>query len=96
MKELPLIACSLPASSQGARLDEWHALVDAATTRARTGVGAILRFGPADAARARALAAAEKECCPFFSFEFLEEGDETTMLIRAPLQAAELIDRLLA
>lgn len=96
MKELPLVACSLPAAEQGSRANEWRALVDAATTRARTGVGAILKFAPADAVRARALAKAELECCPFFSFEFLEEGDETTMLIRAPLQAAELIDRLLA
>lgn len=91
-----MIACSLPAGAQTTRLEEWRALVDRASTVSRTGVGAILRFGEADAAEARALAAAEHECCPFFNFEFLEEGEETTMLIRAPLEARELVDRLIS
>lgn len=96
MKELPLIACSLYAGEQSARLDEWRALASRALEVTPSSAGAAVRFAAADEPEARRLAALETRCCPFFSFEFAPAGDGIVMSVRAPVDARELVERLFA
>lgn len=83
-RHLPLIACSLDASCQSARLAEWDALLRLADLRESIPNG--VRYTLAAAAieeRLRALAAAEKQCCPFFEFQIGRTGDRVDMTVTA-------------
>jgi hypothetical protein len=77
-RNLPLVACSLTAQDQSARLDAWRSLLESASTRADLADGMSYVFRPASAfaQRVRDLAAAEQECCAFLDFEVVEQDDE--------------------
>jgi hypothetical protein len=76
---LPVVACSLSATGQRERLNEWRALLARADTRESLSTGMRYRF-PADlTGEVRALAAAEQECCSFLRFD-LTQADNTLVL----------------
>ncbi|MGI8710806.1 MAG: hypothetical protein ACR2LA_07445 [Acidimicrobiales bacterium] len=88
----PPIACSLSAEGMDVRLAEWRVLLTAVTERAELEGGLRLMFEPsvpaADVAR---LAAAEQECCPFFSFAVTIDSRGTALEVTAPAEAADLV-----
>jgi hypothetical protein len=83
MRDLPLVACSLGGADQRERLAEWKALLAAATSREELRTGMRYRFPVALAKRARALAAAEGECCSFLRFDLAEDGDGFVLTVEA-------------
>ncbi len=95
-RELPLIACSLPAGEQGARLQQWRALVSRAVAVTWTDAGAMLTFEERDVVAARHLAALESRCCTFFTFDFETDVSQLRMSVGAPPGARELVQRLLS
>jgi hypothetical protein len=94
-RELPMIACSLPASDQGTRLAEWRALAAKAIEVEWSDNGARLAFDGEMIDTARHLVEAEQACCPFFDFALAESLDGFTLSITAPPEAIELVSRLL-
>ncbi|HEY3871290.1 MAG TPA: MerR family transcriptional regulator [Actinocrinis sp.] len=89
------IACSLDGADLEQRAADWRGLLDgAAPARIPDGV----RFDlPAERAAAlAALAAAEQHCCPFFDFRLHLDGPLVHFEVRAPAEAAELVDQLSA
>lgn len=71
MSELP-IACTLGAGDAAARCDRWLALAgDALVDKAATEAGVRLRYAATDRVEGelRELAAAERECCAFASWD---------------------------
>jgi hypothetical protein len=96
--ELP-IACSLNATELPARLAEMAALGRDALLDARTGqTRAELRFagGAGVCERAKAIVAAESQCCAFLTMAVTAESDTVLLAIDAPEGAeivlAELVD----
>ena len=93
---LPVIACSLDATGQQARLAEWRDLLAAAVSREETSGGVRYAFA-ADARaeqRIRDLAAAEHGCCSFLEFDVRRHADRVLMSVTAPpdgLDALRLI-----
>jgi hypothetical protein len=93
---LPLIACSLDATGQQARLAQWREALVAAVSREETSEGVRYTF-VADAQaeqRIRDLAAAERGCCSFLEFEVRRHADQVLMNVTAPpdgLDALRLI-----
>lgn len=84
-RHLPLVACSLDASGQSARLAEWEELLRLADLRQQVPNGVRYTFAaPAIEERLRALAAAEKQCCSFFEFQIGRVGDRLEMIVTAP------------
>ena len=82
-KNLPLVACSLSAEDQPARLDKWGSLLASAASRAEVPGGMSYVFRPlsAFAERVRDLAAAEHDCCTFLDFEIVEQNDELRLTV---------------
>ena len=89
----PPVACSLGAE-QGERTAEWHeALADAPTRRVAGGVRVEL---PVEALnQISALAIAEQECCPFFTFDIALRGPQFTLTFTAPPEGMPMLDALL-
>lgn len=89
----PPVACSLGAG-QGERITEWHeALADAPTRRVAGGARVEL---PVDVlSQISALAVAEQECCPFFTFDIALRGPRFTLTITAPPEGTPMLDDLL-
>ena len=91
MTEIP-IACSLSAAEQGERRDAAQRLVAAALLDARvTDRGAMLRFSGAAEPALRELIAAERECCPFLTFELSERGDGLSLAVSGPPEARPIV-----
>ena len=87
MTELP-IACSLSAAAQRERRETARRLVAVSLLDARaTDRGAVLRFAGATEAALRELIAAERECCPFLTFDLSERGDELSLVVSGPAEA---------
>jgi MerR family copper efflux transcriptional regulator len=80
---LPLIACSLDATGQEARLAEWQELLGQAASREETPDGARFTFvaDERDEQRIRELAAAEHECCAFLEFDVTRREDQVVMSV---------------
>jgi len=90
-----IIACLLDRDLVRERIDDWKRVVDEALEVETFGEGARLRFAHGElVARVAALAEAEHECCPFFTF-VLTIGAVVTLDVTAPLEARPLVDVLL-
>jgi hypothetical protein len=90
---LPLIACSLDATGQQARLAQWRSLLGAAVSREEMSDGVRYTF-VADARmeqRIRDLAAAEHGCCSFLEFDVSRHTNHVLMNVTA---APEGLDAL--
>jgi hypothetical protein len=79
------IACTLGAGEMSGRLDEWNALLAGVVTRVPLDGGIRLGFGPdSDVTEIARLAAAEQECCRFFSFALVIDQRGTALEVHAP------------
>lgn len=93
------VACTLDAGDMAARLDDWQELL-AGTADLMSGVtrrtavegGLRLEFGPGvDVGELARLAAAEQDCCRFFSFAIAIDGRGVALEVRAPADAADVV-----
>lgn len=88
----PSIACTLPASQMGGRLDDWTAVLHHVDRREPIDGGVRLRLSSetplADLAR---LMVAEQACCPFFSFSLVVDTRGTSLEVRAPEDALAMV-----
>ncbi|HMJ76818.1 MAG TPA: MerR family transcriptional regulator [Iamia sp.] len=93
--EVP-IACSLPAGGLEDRTAEWSALLDHVTAREATVDGGLrLALDPATpVAEVARLVTAEQDCCAFFSFAVTVDVRGLALEVRAPDDAASLVDAL--
>jgi hypothetical protein len=92
-ERLPLIACSLDAMGQQARLAQWRDALAAAVSREETSEGVRYAF-VADAQaeqHIRDLAAAEHRCCSFLEFEVTRRADRVLMNITAPAEGRDAL-----
>jgi hypothetical protein len=82
-KSLPLIACSLGADDQRARLEEWRFLIASSTARMELDGGVRYLFGAAEGLleKVQALAAAESQCCAFLRFEIEQRNDGVALSV---------------
>ena len=88
------IACTLDARSMSDRIAAWHAVLAAATDRVGVDGGLRIEFGhEVDVGELGRLAAAEQQCCAFFSFLLTVDAAGVALEVRAPeLGAAILTD----
>jgi DNA-binding transcriptional MerR regulator len=91
--EPPAIACSLDGASVPGRVAEWRALLATATARQPLPGGASIGFpaDPATAGEVARLAAAEQQCCGFFTFTLRLSAAALWLDVTAPAEAAELV-----
>ncbi|NEA27950.1 MerR family transcriptional regulator [Actinomadura bangladeshensis] len=89
------IFCSLSGDGMAERVAEWRTLVDGARPEGIDG-GVRVTMPAAKAGAVAELAAAEQRCCPFFDFRLCFDGDVVHLEVRAPADAAGLIDDLFA
>lgn len=91
------VACTLEAAALPGRVEEWRSVLALATSRARVGDAVTLAFTatPGLAATIADLAERERECCTFFAFSIRIAGDQVALEVRAPLEAAALLDAFL-
>ena len=91
-------ACTLPTAEQPLRVAEF----DAFFAEAVTGIGPVeagrirldLRAEPGVAERAAELAAAETDCCSFFTFTLTVSGGALALAVQVPDQHIEVLDAL--
>lgn len=92
----PPIACSLGADAVGTRVQEWQALFADVQRRRPLDGGIRLEFGrDAPVLEVARLAAAEYDCCPFFSFAITVDGRGIALEVSAPPDGLSLILSLL-
>lgn len=81
----PPIACSLPGGGVQPRIGEWQALLADVDHRETITGGVRLVFTqPAPLGEITRLAAAEHDCCPFFSFDVTIDGRGIALEVTAP------------
>ncbi len=87
------IACSLDAGSMPDRVSDWRALAARAISREPVAGGMALRFvaSPELVAEAARLAAAEQDCCSFFTFTLRMTTGQVSLEVRAPDEAADVV-----
>ncbi len=87
------IACTLDGSQMPDRMVEWQAALSTVSTRSAIPGGVRLTFSTdvhlAEVAR---LAAAEQDCCRFFSFAITVDERGTALEVRAPDDARPLVE----
>lgn len=82
---VPVIeGCALPDASRAGRVREWHDLLARARHREAIAGGVRLHLPLATTPQAAALAAAETQCCTFFTFTLHISRDGALLDIRAP------------
>jgi MerR family transcriptional regulator, copper efflux regulator len=99
MREPIPIACSLTASEQADRGNEFAAILRRGLlAREETARGIRLRFRRSQSLQEDLadLTTREKECCPFFDFSIQISGQELVLEVGAPPEARPMVDRLLA
>jgi hypothetical protein len=93
-------SCTLPSAERPVRAAEFADLLAGATRGARrpepTRLQLDLAPGRETAARAAGLAAAETECCSFFTFTLTAAGGTLTLDIAVPPAHAGVLDALAA
>ncbi|HMJ00762.1 MAG TPA: hypothetical protein VK488_13075 [Gaiellaceae bacterium] len=91
--KLPLIACSLNADGQQARLIEWAELLGKAMASEPRRGGVQYSFAASDQLekQIRDLAAAEQSCCSFLEFDISHIGDQIEMTVTAPPHGLEAL-----
>ncbi|OBA88245.1 hypothetical protein A5662_25390 [Mycobacteriaceae bacterium 1482268.1] len=88
-------ACTLPTTERPLRVAEFDALLAAASTFERRDPTQLVLTLPADLElAARDLAARERRCCGFFTFDFVSDGECVLMRISVPPAQAEVLDAL--
>jgi hypothetical protein len=87
----PPIACTLTATDQADRIEEWRRLLGQASGREPVDGGLALRFPAGLAGRVGELAAAEQQCCAFLEFTLHLVAGELRFEVRAPEDAAALL-----
>ena len=90
------IACTLGADDASTRVAEWRAVLERAASRDAVEGGLRLRFdhAPALAATLADLAQREQGCCSFFDFEVGIHRDHLSLVVRAPSEAAGIVESL--
>lgn len=89
----PVIACSLDAGAVPDRISDWQALVARATSREAVAGGRALTFpaSPELVAEIARLAAAEQDCCRFFTFTIQMTTGQVRLEVQAPEDAADVV-----
>lgn len=89
----PVVACSLDAGSVPDRITDWQTLVSRAVAREPITGGMALRFAatPDLVAETARLAAAEQDCCSFFTFTLRLTTGQVRLEIQAPEAAADIV-----
>lgn len=89
-------ACTLPTVERPLRVSEFAELFATAIAGVvRTSATRATVTLPLDALeKARDLAARETECCSFFAFTTVADGDRTAMTIEVPDQYADVLTAL--
>ncbi len=94
MTDDTLIACNLDAADISDRSSEWNKLIAQAANYDRTKDGVKVTF--LDEAQlketAQDLVTREKECCPFFNFDFKDTQTGFTLTATAPPDAQFVFD----
>jgi MerR family copper efflux transcriptional regulator len=89
------IACTLAPEQVGGRVADWQAILALATSREPTNDGIRVRFprgvGVEDLAT---LAAAEQDCCRFFTFALTFDAEGVALDVTGPPDARPVIDAL--
>ncbi|WP_199421640.1 MerR family transcriptional regulator [Actinotalea solisilvae] len=87
------IACSLDAGAVTDRVSEWQSLVRRASSREPISGGMALTFAVSAglAAEITLLAAAEQDCCSFFTFTVRLTTGEIRLEVQAPADAADVV-----
>jgi hypothetical protein len=90
------IACSLDASDQVVRADEWRQLKMKAVTRELTDEGARLTFASETVAATEVadLVAREVNCCPFFIFNLEITAQHLVLTVTATEDAVAVMAAL--
>lgn len=89
------IVCTLAPEGVADRYAEWHAALAEATTRESIDRGVRARFASnIDVAGLAALAAAEQDCCRFFTFGLTIDTDGVALEITGPPDAQPIIAAL--
>jgi len=89
----PAIVCSLDAAAMPDRLRDWQALLGKATARRNITGGIRVEFdATASVDEIGRLAAAEQDCCRFFSFAITIDDRGSGLEVTAPPDAAGIID----
>ena len=90
------VGCSLDPAAAQRRVDEWQAVLAKAVARTGVDGGVVLQFGAdADtAAELGRLAVAEHACCGFLAFSLRVAGPVLEFEVRAPAEAADVVDVL--
>lgn len=89
----PVIACSLDAVAVPDRISDWQALVARATSREHItgGVALVFPASPGLVTDVARLAAAEQDCCTFFTFTLQMTTGQVRLEVQAPEDASEVI-----
>jgi DNA-binding transcriptional MerR regulator len=92
----PPIACTLPGSAIPDRVAAWQSALRSAHGRTRTPDGRLrIEFdGAITFSELAVLAAAERECCSFFSFALTIDNRGIGLEVEAPGAAREILDGL--
>ena len=86
------IACTLSSQSMRGRLDEWQRLLDHVQRKEPIDGGLRATFGPmTPLAELMRLAAAEQDCCQFFTFAITIDRRGTALEVRAPDDALPVL-----
>lgn len=89
--EVP-IACSLGTADVGQRVDDWSEVLRGVVRREPMAGGVRLVFdGVGRLTAVSELAAAEHECCPFFSFTVTVDGRGLGLEVRAPADGQDIL-----
>lgn len=89
------LACSSTPAGKGEQVQRWSQLVAEAVAVTRFGGGFRVRLPIGRLSTAADVAAAEQACCPFFDIRLVLAGPVFDLEVRAPEQAAVLLDELL-
>lgn len=93
--EVP-VACSLDPAGYRDRAADWRRLLAGAERTHLSGGGMLVRLPAERAAGLAALAVAEQECCPFFTFRITLAGTYVELEAHAPGSAESLVAALFA
>lgn len=86
------IACNLDAADVGDRSSEWNQLLSQATIYRRTKEGVEVTFSNELKETVQDLAKREKDCCPFFNFDFSDTKTGFMLTATAPPDAQFVFD----
>jgi DNA-binding transcriptional MerR regulator len=94
--QAPAIACSLDAGAVPDRVSDWQAVIARAVHREPISGGVALELvaSPELAAEVARLAAAEQDCCTFFTFTLRMTTGRIRLEVRAPDEAADVVAAL--